>query len=44
MLAREVAILRQVCHPNIISLIEEQETDDHLYLIMELMKVQNIIY
>ncbi|XP_008202852.1 serine/threonine-protein kinase GA29083 [Nasonia vitripennis] len=38
MLAREVAILRQVCHPNIISLIEEQETNDHLFLIMELIK------
>ncbi|XP_014233574.1 serine/threonine-protein kinase GD17699 [Trichogramma pretiosum] len=38
MLAREVAILRQVSHPNIISLIEEQETNDHLFLVMELMK------
>jgi len=38
LLAREVAILRQVCHPNIISLIEEQETNEHLFLIMEFMK------
>lgn len=39
MLASEVAILRQVCHPNIISLIAEQETADHLFLVMELVKV-----
>ncbi|XP_066587244.1 serine/threonine-protein kinase GD17699 isoform X2 [Prorops nasuta] len=38
MLASEVAILRQVCHPNIISLITEQETSDQLYLVMELVK------
>ncbi|XP_024942754.1 serine/threonine-protein kinase DCLK1 isoform X2 [Cephus cinctus] len=38
MLASEVAILRQVCHPNIISLITEQETTDQLFLVMELVK------
>ncbi|KAK0078659.1 hypothetical protein PV325_002224 [Microctonus aethiopoides] len=38
MLASEVAILRQVCHPNIISLIDEQETTDQLFLVMELVK------
>ncbi|KAL6425910.1 hypothetical protein ACFW04_008906 [Cataglyphis niger] len=38
MLASEVAILRQVCHPNIISLIAEQETTDQLFLVMELVK------
>ncbi|XP_063984494.1 serine/threonine-protein kinase GA29083 [Diachasmimorpha longicaudata] len=38
MLASEVGILRQVCHPNIISLIGEQETADQLFLVMELMK------
>ncbi|XP_077270260.1 serine/threonine-protein kinase zyg-8 isoform X2 [Temnothorax americanus] len=38
MLASEVAILRQVCHPNIISLIAEQDTADQLFLIMELVK------
>ncbi|KAI4495668.1 hypothetical protein M0802_008503 [Mischocyttarus mexicanus] len=38
MLASEVAILRQVCHPNIISLIAEQETMDQLFLVMELVK------
>ncbi|XP_015108506.1 serine/threonine-protein kinase GA29083 [Diachasma alloeum] len=38
MLASEVAILRQVCHPNIISLIGEQETSDQLFLVMELVK------
>lgn len=39
MLASEVAILRQVCHPNIISLVAEQETTDQLFLVMELVKV-----
>ncbi|XP_053979481.1 probable serine/threonine-protein kinase MARK-B [Hylaeus volcanicus] len=38
MLASEVAILRQVCHPNIISLIAEQDTPDQLFLVMELVK------
>ncbi|KAK2581665.1 hypothetical protein KPH14_002163 [Odynerus spinipes] len=38
MLASEVAILRQVCHPNIISLIAEQETMDQLFLVMEYVK------
>ncbi|KAG5345702.1 DCLK kinase, partial [Acromyrmex heyeri] len=38
MLASEVAILRQVCHPNIISLIAEQDTADQLFLVMELVK------
>ncbi|XP_076303329.1 uncharacterized protein LOC143221738 [Lasioglossum baleicum] len=38
MLASEVTILRQVCHPNIISLIAEQETADQLFLVMELVK------
>ncbi|XP_074094742.1 uncharacterized protein LOC141524614 [Cotesia typhae] len=38
MLASEVAILRQVCHPNIISLISEHETTDQLFLVMELVK------
>jgi len=40
MLASEVAILRQVCHPNIISLIAEQDTADQLFLVMELVKVR----
>ncbi|XP_044019742.1 serine/threonine-protein kinase GL21140 isoform X2 [Aphidius gifuensis] len=38
MLASEVDILRQVCHPNIISLICEQDTYNRLYLVMELIK------
>ncbi|XP_011175548.2 serine/threonine-protein kinase GL21140 isoform X2 [Solenopsis invicta] len=38
MLASEVAILRQVCHPNIISLIAEQDTAEQLFLVMELVK------
>ena len=40
MLASEVAIMRQVCHPNIVSLITEQETDDQLFLVMELVTVK----
>lgn len=39
MWASEVSILRQVCHPNIINLIAEQETTDQLFLVMELVKV-----
>ncbi|XP_033176573.1 serine/threonine-protein kinase GD17699 isoform X3 [Bombus impatiens] len=38
MWASEVSILRQVCHPNIINLIAEQETTDQLFLVMELVK------
>ncbi|XP_078037110.1 uncharacterized protein LOC144470131 isoform X2 [Augochlora pura] len=38
MLVIEVSILRQVCHPNIISFIAEQETADQLFLVMELVK------
>lgn len=40
MLDSEIAIMRQVCHPNIISLIAEQETTDQLFLVMELVKVE----
>lgn len=40
MLDSEIAIMRQVCHPNIISLIAEQETTDQLFLVMELVKVK----
>ncbi|XP_046471949.1 uncharacterized protein [Neodiprion pinetum] len=38
MLDSEIAIMKQVCHPNIISLIAEQETTDQLFLVMELVK------
>lgn len=44
MWASEVSILRQVCHPNIINLIAEQETTDQLFLVMELVKVHLLIY
>ncbi|XP_076628110.1 uncharacterized protein LOC143345146 isoform X2 [Colletes latitarsis] len=37
-LVNEVAILRELCHPNIISLIAEQDTPDQLFLVLELVK------
>ena len=39
MIENEVSILRRVKHTNIIQLIEEYETPDELYLVMELVKV-----
>lgn len=38
MIESEVSILRQVSHPNIVSLIEEFHTQTQLYLVMELVK------
>ncbi|ESO93820.1 hypothetical protein LOTGIDRAFT_228585 [Lottia gigantea] len=38
MLQNEVAILRKVKHPNIILLVEEFETKENVYLVMELVK------
>ncbi|XP_053316625.1 serine/threonine-protein kinase DCLK2 isoform X2 [Spea bombifrons] len=38
LIENEVAILRQVKHPNIIMLIEEMDTATELYLVMELVK------
>ncbi|KAG0716948.1 Serine/threonine-protein kinase DCLK1 [Chionoecetes opilio] len=38
MIESEVSILRQVSHPNIVSLIEEFHTPTQLYLVMELVK------
>ena len=43
MIENEVSILRRVKHVNIIALIEEFETSEELYLVMELVKVRNII-
>lgn len=37
----EVAILRRVNHPNIILLVEEFDTKDSLYLVMEYVKVKS---
>ena len=42
MIENEVSILRQVKHINIISLTEEFETNDELYLVMELVRVSRI--
>lgn len=39
MIQNEVAILRRVKHPNIVLLIEEVDTYNELYLVMELVKV-----
>uniref|UniRef100_A0A671WTT9 Serine/threonine-protein kinase DCLK2 n=1 Tax=Sparus aurata TaxID=8175 RepID=A0A671WTT9_SPAAU len=38
MIQNEVAILRRVKHPNIVLLIEEMDTYNELYLVMELVK------
>lgn len=39
MIQNEVSILRRVKHPNIVLLIEEVDTYNELYLVMELVKV-----
>ncbi|XP_029964063.1 serine/threonine-protein kinase DCLK1-like [Salarias fasciatus] len=38
MIQSEVSILRRVKHPNIVLLIEEMDTSNELYLVMELVK------
>lgn len=40
LIENEVAVLRKVKHPNIIMLMEEVDTSSELYLVMELVKVQ----
>lgn len=40
MIQNEVSILRRVKHPNIVLLIEEMDTYNELYLVMELVKVK----
>lgn len=40
MIQNEVAILRRVKHPNIVLLIEEVDTYNELYLVMELVKAR----
>ncbi|XP_077286724.1 serine/threonine-protein kinase GA29083 [Arctopsyche grandis] len=37
-LETEVKIMRQLCHPRIVSLIAEQDTPDWLYLVLELVR------
>lgn len=44
MIQNEVAILRRVKHPNIVLLIEEFDTYNELYLVMELVKVCGHVY
>lgn len=38
MVENEVRILRKLCHPNIMSLIAEQDTKPMLYLVCEYVK------
>ncbi len=40
MIENELEILRKVKHTNIVKLVEEYKTDDHVYLIMEFLKVK----
>lgn len=42
MIDNEVAILRRAKHPNIIQLVEEFDSPDELYLIMELVNVSTL--
>lgn len=42
MIQSEVSILRRVKHPNIVLLIEEMDTHNDLYLVMELVKVNAV--
>lgn len=39
MIESEVDILRKVRHPNIVRLYAEHDEPEHLYLVMELVKV-----
>lgn len=41
LIENEVAVLREVKHPNIIMLMEEVDTSSELYLVMELIKVRS---
>ena len=38
MIENEVAIMRLCRHPNIVKLIEEFETIEHIYLVLELVR------
>jgi serine/threonine protein kinase len=40
----EVGILRRLRHPNVIQLIEDFDTPNHLYMIMELVTVSSSCY
>jgi Protein kinase domain. len=40
MIENEVNILRSVNHPNIIKLLDEYDTNNELYLVIELIKVR----
>lgn len=42
MIENEVSILRRVKHPNIILLVEELDSVDELYLVMEFVKVRSL--
>lgn len=42
MIENEVSILRKVDHPNIILLVDEFDTKDELFLVMELVRVRHV--
>jgi serine/threonine protein kinase len=44
MIENEVKILRQISHPNIMSLIAEQDTKTMLYLVCEYVKGDYLIF
>ena len=39
MVQSELSILQRIKHPNIVLIIEEMDTPNELYLVMELVKV-----
>ena len=42
-LINEITLMRQLDHPNILKLYEVYETDDSMYLILELIKGGNLL-
>lgn len=43
MIENEILILRRISHPNIVKLHEEFETPKEIYLVMELVEVNDVI-
>lgn len=44
MIKSEVSILRRIKHPNIVRLLQEFDTRNEIYLVMELVEVNIYIY
>lgn len=40
----ETAILRRICHPNIVQLVEEYESAKEIFLVLELVQVQKYLH